>query len=111
MLEYKGYTGRVDLDNEAEILHGEVCGLRDVITFQGGTAGELKTAFQESIDDYLEFCQELGQEPDRAFSGNLLVRIATNPYSESRSSISLFAQWTRAAVASSPFSWVATCSR
>lgn len=75
MLEYRGYTGRVEFDDEAEILHGEVCGLRDVVTFQGRTAGELKMAFRDSIDDYLEFCQELGQEPDRPFSGKLLVRM------------------------------------
>ena len=27
MLRYKGYTGKVEFDDEAEIFHGEVCGL------------------------------------------------------------------------------------
>jgi predicted HicB family RNase H-like nuclease len=82
VLEYKGYTGRVDFDDEAEIFHGEVCGLRDVITFQGRTAEEVKRAFRDSIDDYLEFCEELGQEPDKPFSGRLLVRMPPDLHRE-----------------------------
>ena len=35
MMQHKGYTGKVEFDDEAEIFHGEVIGLRDVITFQG----------------------------------------------------------------------------
>ena len=61
MMTYKGYSGTVRFDDEAEIFHGEVIGLRDVVTFQGRTADELKTAFQESIDDYLELCESRGE--------------------------------------------------
>ena len=35
MMKYKGYCGSVRFDDEADIFHGEVTGLRDVITFQG----------------------------------------------------------------------------
>jgi len=48
MMQYKGYTGKVEFDDEAEIFHGEVIGLRDVITFQGRTVDEVKGAFRES---------------------------------------------------------------
>lgn len=58
MLKYKGYTGYVDFDDEAGVFHGEVLDLRDVITFQGRTVEEIKKAFCESIDDYLEFCEQ-----------------------------------------------------
>lgn len=75
MLQYKGYTGKVEFDDEAEIFHGEVLDLRDVITFQGRTPEEIKAAFVESIEDYLEFCGERGEEPDRPFSGNLTLRL------------------------------------
>ena len=75
MLQYKGYTGRVEFDDGADVFHGEVCGLRDVIDFQGSSAKELKRAFRDSIDDYLELCAELGQEPDKPFSGRMLVRM------------------------------------
>jgi len=75
MITYKGYDGTVQFDDEAEIFHGEVLGLRDVVTFQGVSVEELKTSFEESIDDYLEFCKERGEEPDKPFSGKFVVRI------------------------------------
>ena len=56
MMKYKGYVGKVEFDDEAAIFHGEVLDTRDVITFQGRSVDELKTAFRESIDDYLAFC-------------------------------------------------------
>jgi predicted HicB family RNase H-like nuclease len=75
MLEYKGYRGRVEFDDEAGIFLGEVLGLRDVVTFRGTSVAELEEAFRDSIDDYLEFCEERGEEPDRPFSGNFMVRL------------------------------------
>ena len=60
MLDYKGYNGKVEFDEEAGIFHGEVVDLRDVITFQGKSVDELEKAFQDSINDYLEFCEERG---------------------------------------------------
>ena len=76
MMEYKGYIGQIDFDDEAGIFHGEVTNLRDVITFEGQTVEELRQAFQESIDDYLEFCTQRGEEPEKPFSGKFVVRIS-----------------------------------
>ena len=53
---YKGYQSKVELDEEAGVFHGEVINTRDVITFQGTSVEELKQAFEDSVDDYLEFC-------------------------------------------------------
>jgi predicted HicB family RNase H-like nuclease len=75
MMEYKGYIGKVEVDDEAEILHGEVINLRDVITFEGRTVEELRQAFQDSVDDYLAFCAERGEEPEKPFSGKFVVRM------------------------------------
>jgi predicted HicB family RNase H-like nuclease len=75
MLEYKGYTARVDFDANANIFHGEVEGLRDVITFEGTSVDELRTAFQKSIDDYHAMCSERGEQPERPYSGIVTVRI------------------------------------
>ena len=75
MMEYKGYVGKVEFDDEAGIFHGEVIDTRDVITFQGRSVDELKTAFQESIDDYLAFCKQRGEEPNKPFSGQFVTRI------------------------------------
>jgi predicted HicB family RNase H-like nuclease len=40
-MEYKGYIGRVDFDDGAQILHGEVINIRDVITFQAKSVDEI----------------------------------------------------------------------
>ena len=74
-MEYKGYIGKVEFDDEAGIFHGEVQGTRDVITFQGRSVAELKKAFQESVDDYLAFCKQRGEEPNKPFSGQFITRI------------------------------------
>jgi predicted HicB family RNase H-like nuclease len=75
MIEYKGYTaGPIDFDSEANTFSGTVAGLRDVIHFEGSTARELARAFRESVDTYLEFCAQTGQQPDRPFNGKILVR-------------------------------------
>ncbi len=74
-IEYKGYIGTVEYDDEAGIFHGEVINLRDVITFQGECVGELRNALRDSVEDYLEFCAERGEEPEKPFSGNLPLRI------------------------------------
>jgi predicted HicB family RNase H-like nuclease len=74
-MTYKGYRARVTFDDEAELLHGEVLGLRDVVTFRGSSIDELRDAFEASVDGYLAWCEERGRAPDRPFSGRLLLRM------------------------------------
>ncbi len=74
-MEYKGYIGQVEFDDAADLFHGEVINLRDVVTFQGQTVYELRQAFRESIDDYLAFCAERNEAPEKPFSGTFVVRI------------------------------------
>jgi predicted HicB family RNase H-like nuclease len=74
-LEYKGYIGVIEYDDEAGIFHGEIINLRDVITFQGECVADLRAALRDSVEDYLEFCVERGEEPEKPFSGNLPLRI------------------------------------
>mgnify|MGYP001140602271 CR=1 FL=1 len=76
MMEYRGYIGRVEFDDEADIFHGEVIGLRDVVTFQGSTVQEVKQAFRDSVDDYLTFCLKRGEPPEKPFTGKFMLRIS-----------------------------------
>lgn len=76
LMQYNSYTARVELDEDAGLFHGQVLGIRDVVTFQGESVNELVQAFHDSVDDYLEFCKERGEEPDKPFSGNFLVRVS-----------------------------------
>lgn len=75
MMEYQGYLGAVTFDDVDNAFHGRVLGIRDTVTFEGSTVDELRQAFRDSVEDYLEFCSSRGEEPDRPFSGEFIVRI------------------------------------
>jgi predicted HicB family RNase H-like nuclease len=68
-MTHDGYVATIELDEAAGLFHGEVVNTRDVLTFQGRTFDELKTAFADTITDYVEWCRERGKEPERPFSG------------------------------------------
>ena len=77
-MKFKNYEAIVAFDEEAQIFHGEVVGIKDVITFQGTSVDELEKAFHESINDYLAWCKERGETPEKTFSGNVRLRIPTH---------------------------------
>jgi predicted HicB family RNase H-like nuclease len=62
MMEYKGYIGTGEFDDDAGLFCGEVLNLRDVVTFQGTMVKQLRKAFRDSVVDYLDFCAERGEE-------------------------------------------------
>jgi predicted HicB family RNase H-like nuclease len=74
-MTYGDYEALVTYDEDAELFHGEVMNLRDVITFQGQSVSELKQAFADSVTDYLAFCSDRGEEPERPYSGQFVVRV------------------------------------
>ncbi|RLB86150.1 MAG: toxin-antitoxin system HicB family antitoxin [Deltaproteobacteria bacterium] len=74
-MNHKGYFAKVEFDYEDHIFVGHIIGIRDVIGFHGESVTELETAFQEAVDNYLAACNELGQEPNKPYSGNLMLRI------------------------------------
>ncbi len=47
-----------------------------MITFQGKSVSELRKAFRDSVDDYLEFCRQRGESPDKPLSGRFVLRIS-----------------------------------
>jgi predicted HicB family RNase H-like nuclease len=97
MLEYKGYKGVAEFDADAMLFHGEVVGTRDVITFQGTSVKALERAFRDSVDDYLEFCKERREKPDKPFSGRLMLRLPPSLhrqiYTEARRQGKSINQW------------------
>ena len=75
VMEYQGYIGAIEYDEEQEIFHGRVVNTRDVITFEGRSVEELQRALADSIEDYVEMCKEEGAEPEKPFSGKFQVRL------------------------------------
>lgn len=75
ILEYKNYHARIEFDEEDMLFVGEVFGIQDSLNFHGTSIPELVESFHQSIDDYLEFCKEIGKNPDKEFKGTFNVRI------------------------------------
>ena len=77
ILEYKGYHAKVEIDIENKILDGKIEGIRDLVNFESDSVDTLEQEFHDAVDDYLEFCQEMGKEPDKEYSGTFNVRISS----------------------------------
>ena len=75
LLEYKGYYASVDFSVEDDVFHGKLIAINDLVTFEGETVKELKSAFHEAVDDYLETCKEINKSPDKTYKGSFNVRI------------------------------------
>ena len=75
-MKYKGYTAAVEYDDELGMMTGYVVNTRDQIYFEGRSVDELRQAFEDSVDDYLVFCEEQGLDPAKPFSGSLRLRLA-----------------------------------
>jgi predicted HicB family RNase H-like nuclease len=74
-LSYKGYASRIEFSVEDECFIGHIVGIQDVVGFHGETVAELKTAFEEAVDDYLDACNKIGKSPQKPYSGKLMLRI------------------------------------
>jgi predicted HicB family RNase H-like nuclease len=75
-MKYKGYSAKIEYDDECNIFRGEIIGINDFITFHGDSVDELKQSFKDSIDVYLEYCEEQGEQPDKPYTGKFSVRIS-----------------------------------
>ncbi len=75
MMQFKGYQGSVEVSLDDDILHGKLLFVNDLVTYEAKTPAELRIAFEESVNDYLETCAEIGKEPEQAFSGQFNVRV------------------------------------
>lgn len=76
VLEYKGYKARIELDPDDECFVGRLAGINDVVGFHGSSIDEIKAAFREAVDDYIETCAKVGKPPEKPFSGKVMFRIA-----------------------------------
>ena len=81
-LEHKGYFGSVEYSSGDGLLHGKVIGINDLVTYEGRSVKELKEAFEESVEDYLGTCKELGKEPNRFYRGVFNIRTSSEIHRE-----------------------------
>lgn len=74
-MSYKGYPARVEYSEEDGCFVGHIVGINDIVGFHGDSVAELRQAFEEAVDDYVETCERLGRAPQKPYSGNLMLRI------------------------------------
>jgi len=75
-IEYKGYRGIIDYSDQDSVLYGKIMGIDDLVIFEGTSVEEIKLAFHEAVDDYLETCKDLGKNTEKEFRGVFNVRVS-----------------------------------
>ena len=76
LMEYKGFRAKITYDAENKIFVGDVLGIKDQVGFHGYSVDEIETRFHDCIDDYLDFCKEVGKKPEKEYRGMFNVRIS-----------------------------------
>ena len=82
ILEYKGYHTKVEVDMESMVAYGKIEGINDLVTFETKNLSEVTKEFENAVDDYLEFCKEVGKAPDKEYKGTFNVRISPKLHKE-----------------------------
>ena len=75
-MTHQGYAARIEYSDEDACFVGHIAGIRDIVGFHGESVDELRAAFQEAVEDYLETCQKAGRPPQKPYSGKLMLRVA-----------------------------------
>lgn len=76
IFEYKGYHTKVEFCAETYTLRGKIEGIRDLVNFESSDASKIEEEFHAAVDDYLDFCKEVGKEPEKEYRGTFNVRIS-----------------------------------
>lgn len=75
VLKYKEYLGTVHYSAEDEVFYGRIEGIEDLVSFEGSDVKELKEAFSEAVDDYIELCESTGKTIGKTYKGSFNIRI------------------------------------
>ena len=74
-MTHRGYAARIEYSDEDGCLIGRIAGIQDIITFHGYSVEDIRQSFQEAVDFYLETCAQRSREPQKPFSGRLMLRL------------------------------------
>ena len=58
-----GYKARIEYDSEIDMFRGEILNLNGGADFYGKNPNELREEFKNSLDVFLEICEEKGIPP------------------------------------------------
>lgn len=74
-MKYKGYFGSIEVSLEDGVIHGKLECISDLVTYEASSVPDLKKAFEDAVDDYIETCLEVGKLPEKTMSGTFNIRI------------------------------------
>lgn len=57
------------------VLRGKIEGINDLVDFECEDIKGIEKEFRAAVDDYLEFCKEVGKNPEKEYKGTFNVRI------------------------------------
>ena len=77
ILQYNNHHASVHFSAADEVFYGKVLGINDLVSFEGASVAELKTSFQEAVEDYLETCTLIGKVPEKTYKGTFNVRVSS----------------------------------
>lgn len=81
-IKYKEFIGSVNFSMEDEVFYGKIEGINDLVTFEGDNVTDLKSAFEEAVDDYIDICQTVGKDPLKSFKGSFNVRLSADMHAQ-----------------------------
>lgn len=70
LLYYKGYSASPEYSADDHMFYGKILGINDLVDFQSENEEALEDEFHKAVDNYLEFCQEMGKVPQSTFYSN-----------------------------------------
>jgi len=78
LLKYKDYTAKPEFSADDRLFYGKILGIGDLVDFSASSVDDLESAFHSAVDDYLVFCEEIGKQPQKEYSGVFNVRISSD---------------------------------
>jgi predicted HicB family RNase H-like nuclease len=75
IMRYKGFVGTADFTEENDVFFGKLIGIPDLVSYEGETVKELKKAFRESVEEYIDLCKRHKKNIRKSVTGNFNVRI------------------------------------
>ena len=74
-MRYKGYTAEIIYSDEDECFVGHIVNIDAISGFHGDTDEELRDAFENMVELYIETLEEAENPPQKHFAGKLLSRL------------------------------------
>jgi len=75
ILKYNGFIATIKYSEEDEAFIGRIEGINSVVSFEGQSVEELKSAFKDAVESYVDFCNRKGIMQKKSYTGVLNIRI------------------------------------